>query len=161
MIYAFVAFYVLFNIFIIGMIWYPPDKQGAINSYVTPGVSTGLIIFGILYWVLFAKVTPALGYQIEDEEEGLLDTHPYPLIKALSLHFPHPSRTKANLHRPPNRTSRRNPLGNLQSSSLPSSSSPLPPPNLEKNQIDPKTEIQNRPRRTLRCMVEIEILVAT
>lgn len=52
------------------MIWYPPDKQAAINSYVTPGVSTGLIGFGILYWVVFAKATPALGYQIEDEEEG-------------------------------------------------------------------------------------------
>lgn len=52
------------------MIWYPPEKQGAINSYVTPGVSTALIGFGILYWVVFAKVTPALGYQIEDEEEG-------------------------------------------------------------------------------------------
>lgn len=52
------------------MIWYPPDHQPAINSYVTPGVSTGLIGFGILYWVVFAKVTPALGYQIEDEEEG-------------------------------------------------------------------------------------------
>ena len=70
MVYCFVAFYVAFNIFIIVMIWYPPDKQAAINSYVTPGVSTGLIGFGILYWIVFAKATPALGYQIEDEEEG-------------------------------------------------------------------------------------------
>lgn len=69
-VYGFVTFYVLFNVFIIAMIWYPPDKQGAINSYVTPGVSTGLIGAGVLYWVLFAKVTPGLGYQIEDEEEG-------------------------------------------------------------------------------------------
>lgn len=72
-VYCFVAFYVAFNIFIIVMIWYPPEKQGAINSYVTPGVSTALIGFGILYWVVFAKVTPALGYQIEDEEEELAD----------------------------------------------------------------------------------------
>ena len=72
MVYCFVAFYVMFNIFIIAMIWYPPDVQGSINSYVTPGVSTGLIGFGILYWVVFAKATPALGYQIEDEEEGTL-----------------------------------------------------------------------------------------
>lgn len=60
----------MFNVFIIAMIWYPPDQQSAINSYVTPGVSTALIGFGILYWIVFAKVTPALGYQIENEEEG-------------------------------------------------------------------------------------------
>ena len=64
----------MFNIFIITMIWYPPDVQPSINSYVTPGVSTGLIGFGILYWVIFAKATPALGYQIEDEEEGTLNS---------------------------------------------------------------------------------------
>lgn len=69
-VHALVAFYILFNLFIIVMIWYPPEKQGAINSYITPGVSTGLIGFGVLYWLVFAKVTPALGYQIEDEEEG-------------------------------------------------------------------------------------------
>lgn len=69
-VYYFVGFYVLFNVFIIAMIWYPPDHQSAINSYVTPGVSTALIGFGILYWIVFAKVTPALGYQIENEEEG-------------------------------------------------------------------------------------------
>ena len=79
-VYGFVVFYVLFNIFIIGMIWYPPDKQGAVNSYVTPGVSTALIVFGIFYWVMFAKVTPALGYQIEDEEEGLFRLTPAHVI---------------------------------------------------------------------------------
>lgn len=52
------------------MIWYPPDKQPAINSYVTPGVSTSLLAFGVLYWIMFAKVSPALGYEIEDQEEG-------------------------------------------------------------------------------------------
>ena len=60
----------MFNVFIITMIWYPPDKQPAINSYVTPGVSTALLVFGVLYWIVFAKISPALGYQIEDQEEG-------------------------------------------------------------------------------------------
>lgn len=69
-VYALVAFYVLFNLFIIVMIWYPPDHQGSINSYVTPGVSTSIIGFGVLYWIVFAKASPSLGYQIEDEEEG-------------------------------------------------------------------------------------------
>lgn len=69
-VYALVAFYILFNLFIIVMIWYPPDHQGSINSYVTPGVSTSIIGFGVLYWIVFAKASPALGYQIEDEEEG-------------------------------------------------------------------------------------------
>lgn len=71
-VYALVGFYVLFNLFIIVMIWYPPDHQGAVNSYVTPGVSTGIIGFGLFYWLIFAKASPALGYQIEDEEEGKL-----------------------------------------------------------------------------------------
>jgi hypothetical protein len=71
-VYGLVLFYVMFNLFIIVMIWYPPKKQGSINSYVTPGVSTGILGFGVLYWIVFAKATPALGYQIEDEEEGTL-----------------------------------------------------------------------------------------
>lgn len=71
-VYSLVGFYILFNLFIIVMIWYPPDHQGSINSYVTPGVSTGIIGFGVFYWIMFAKASPALGYQIEDEEEGRL-----------------------------------------------------------------------------------------
>lgn len=69
-VYGLVGFYVMFNLFIIVMIWYPPEEQASINSYVTPGVSTGVVGFGVLYWIVFAKATPALGYQIEDEEEG-------------------------------------------------------------------------------------------
>lgn len=64
------GFYVLFNVFIVVMIWYPPGKQGVINSYVTPGVSTGLIVFGIIYWIGFAKVTPLLGWEIDPTQIG-------------------------------------------------------------------------------------------
>lgn len=73
-----VIFYVMFNLFIIIMIWYPPVKQGSINSYVTPGVSTSIIGFGVLYWIVFAKASPALGYQIEDEEEGTREHQSHP-----------------------------------------------------------------------------------
>lgn len=69
-VYSLVGFYVIFNLFIIVMIWYPPDHQGTVNSYITPGVSTAIIGFGVFYWLMFAKASPALGYQIEDEEEG-------------------------------------------------------------------------------------------
>lgn len=64
------GFYVLFNIFIVVMIWYPPDKQGVINSYITPGVSTGLVVFGIFYWIGFAKLTPILGWKIDEVQIG-------------------------------------------------------------------------------------------
>ena len=97
-----VVFYVLFNIFIIAMIWYPPDKQGAINSLVTPGVSTGLIVVGCIYWVGFAKISPALGYQIENEEEGLCFC---PLLQK-----------RIGLTSLAARTGRWNPMGDLQGS---------------------------------------------
>lgn len=64
------AFYVLFNIFIVIMIWYPPDTQGVINSYITPGVSTGLVVFGIFYWIGFAKISPLLGWKIDEVQIG-------------------------------------------------------------------------------------------
>lgn len=64
------GFYVIFNIFIIIMIWYPPKKQDIINSYITPGVSTGLIAFGIIYWIGFAKLTPRLGWKIDEAQIG-------------------------------------------------------------------------------------------
>lgn len=64
------AFYVIFNIFIVVMIWYPPAKQGVISSYITPGISTGLIVFGIIYWIGFAKLTPILGWKIDEVQIG-------------------------------------------------------------------------------------------
>lgn len=65
-----VVFYVLFNVFIVIMIWYPPDQQSVINTYITPGVSMGLIVFGIIYWIGFAKLTPLLGWKIDEVQIG-------------------------------------------------------------------------------------------
>ncbi len=73
LLYFLAGFYVLLNLFIIVLIWWPPDKQGVINSYITPGVSTSLLAFGVLYWFCFAKVLPTLGYEIDDEPEELAD----------------------------------------------------------------------------------------
>jgi amino acid transporter len=71
--YGLAAFYVLFNLFIIVLLWWPPDKQGVISSYVTPGVSTSLLAAGVVYWFVFAKVLPFFGYEIDDEPEELAD----------------------------------------------------------------------------------------
>jgi amino acid transporter len=71
--YALAAFYVLLNLFIIVLLWWPPDQQGVISSYVTPGVSTALLGAGVVYWAIFAKVLPAVGYEIDDEPEELAD----------------------------------------------------------------------------------------
>lgn len=47
--------------------------QPEIPSYVTPGVATGIIVCGFVYWFGFAKVAPALGYHIDSEPDELVD----------------------------------------------------------------------------------------
>jgi amino acid transporter len=75
LLYFLAAFYVVFNLFIIVLIWWPApaNLKLTISSYVTPGVSTCLLAFGVLYWFCFAKVLPVLGYEIDDEPEELAD----------------------------------------------------------------------------------------
>lgn len=65
--------YVFFNLFIIVLLWWPPSKQGSINSYVTPGASTALLAAGVVYWFFLAKVLPLLGFKIDDEPQELAD----------------------------------------------------------------------------------------
>lgn len=44
-----------------------------IPSYIAPTVATGVLTFGVIYWVGFAKVLPALGYEIDSEPDELID----------------------------------------------------------------------------------------
>lgn len=69
--YGLVAFYITSNVFIIVLIWWP--SVTTIPSYIAPTVATGVLGFGVLYWVGFAKVLPALGYEIDSEPDELVD----------------------------------------------------------------------------------------
>ncbi|KAL7267445.1 hypothetical protein RUND412_009973 [Rhizina undulata] len=68
-------FWIVLNSFVIGLIWWPvaatPDDT--IPWFITPAVATSIIVFGIIYWVVFAKVLPALGWKVERKEEMLVD----------------------------------------------------------------------------------------
>lgn len=70
--YAFIALYVTLNVFIIILIWWP-SKTKDIPSYVAPSVGTSVLAFGVLYWVGFAGILPALGYHIDSEPDELID----------------------------------------------------------------------------------------
>lgn len=69
--YVLVGFYITSNIFIITLIWWP--SVSTIPSYIAPTVATGVLAFGVIYWVGFAKVLPALGYEIDSEPDELID----------------------------------------------------------------------------------------
>ncbi|TGZ77031.1 amino acid transporter [Ascodesmis nigricans] len=68
-----IMIYVPLNLFIIILTWWPPVKQTSIPSYVTPGVATGIIVAGVGYWVVFAKIMPAVGYHIDSAPDELID----------------------------------------------------------------------------------------
>jgi len=65
--------YVPLNLFIIVLTWWPPHFQLDIPSFATPGVATGIIVAGFIYWVIFAKVMPWLGFQIDSQPDELVD----------------------------------------------------------------------------------------
>ena len=68
-----IAIYVPLNLFIIILTWWPPSTQPAIPSYVTPGVATGIIAGGFIYWIIFAKLMPWLGFHIDSQPDELVD----------------------------------------------------------------------------------------
>ncbi|PWW76825.1 hypothetical protein C7212DRAFT_295386 [Tuber magnatum] len=70
--YGLVALYITLNVFVIVLIWWPATTD-QIRSYVAPSVGTSVLAFGVLYWVGFAKVLPALGYHIDSEPDELVD----------------------------------------------------------------------------------------
>lgn len=68
-----VSVYAPMNLFVIILTWWPPRVQPSIPSFVTPGVASSIIVFGFFYWIVFAKVLPALGYHIDSEPDELVD----------------------------------------------------------------------------------------
>ncbi|KAF8249975.1 amino acid transporter [Wilcoxina mikolae CBS 423.85] len=70
---AVIGIYVPLNLFIIVLTWWPPFKQPEIPSFVTPGVATGIIVAGFIYWIVFAKIMPWLGFQIDSQPDELVD----------------------------------------------------------------------------------------
>lgn len=70
-----ICIYVPLNLFVIILTWWPPEasKQPSIPSYVTPGVATGIIGLGVVYWFVFSKIMPAMGFHIDSEPDELVD----------------------------------------------------------------------------------------
>ncbi|KAI5819595.1 amino acid permease-domain-containing protein [Pyronema omphalodes] len=70
-----IGVYVPLNLFIIVLTWWPPMSQptSGIPTFVTPGVATGIIVAGFIYWVIFAKIMPWLGYHIDSQPDELVD----------------------------------------------------------------------------------------
>jgi len=74
---AVIAVYVPAQLFVVILSWWPApeavERKKKIPSYVTPGVATGIIAFGIIYWAVFAKVLPAIGYEVSSCPDELVD----------------------------------------------------------------------------------------
>lgn len=72
-----VAVFVTFNLFVIVLSWWPAsaavEAQKQIPTIVTPSVATAIIFFGIVYWIVFAKLLPALGYEVSSAPDELVD----------------------------------------------------------------------------------------
>jgi len=68
-----ICVYIPLNFFVIVLTWWPPPVQPEIPSWATPGVATGIIISGLFYWVIFAKVMPWLGFHIDSRPDELVD----------------------------------------------------------------------------------------
>lgn len=68
-----IGVYVPLNLFIIVLTWWPPVTQPSIPSWVTPGVASAIIVGGAIYWYIFAKVMPWLGFHIDSEPDELVD----------------------------------------------------------------------------------------
>lgn len=49
------------------------QPTSGIPTFVTPGVATGIIVAGFIYWVIFAKIMPWLGYHIDSQPDELVD----------------------------------------------------------------------------------------
>ena len=67
----FAGIFIILNTFIIVLIWWP--HKTTIPSYVAPVVATSVLGFGVIYWFGFAKLLPALGYEIDSNPDELVD----------------------------------------------------------------------------------------
>jgi hypothetical protein len=70
--------YVLANIFIIVLSWYPTDMQHLLGSkayilpsYTSPIIGTSVFAVGIIYWIWDRHFLPLIGYHFGREEEEL------------------------------------------------------------------------------------------
>lgn len=59
--YSLISFYVLLNLFVIILIWWPSPERVGIPSTTAPAVGTGVLAFGVLYWLVTSKVMPTIG----------------------------------------------------------------------------------------------------
>ncbi|KAI5837444.1 amino acid permease-domain-containing protein [Morchella snyderi] len=59
--YSLISFYILLNLFVIILMWWPPTEQVGIPSTAAPAVGTGVLGFGVLYWLVISKVMPTIG----------------------------------------------------------------------------------------------------
>jgi len=61
------VFWILCLVFTLATPFIPNDLLHSIPSYVVPTLGVGMLAIGTLYWVLWAKVLPSLGFRVQHE----------------------------------------------------------------------------------------------
>lgn len=59
--YSLISFYILLNLFVIILRWWPSTDPVRIPSTTAPAIGTGVLGFGVLYWMVVSKVMPTMG----------------------------------------------------------------------------------------------------
>lgn len=59
--YSLISFYILLNLFVIILMWWPYTDPVRIPSMTAPAIGTGVLGFGVLYWMVISKVMPTVG----------------------------------------------------------------------------------------------------
>lgn len=59
--YSLISFYILLNLFVIILMWWPSTEPVRIPSTTAPAIGTGVLGFGVLYWMVISKVMPTMG----------------------------------------------------------------------------------------------------
>ncbi|KAK0645905.1 amino acid permease-domain-containing protein [Cercophora newfieldiana] len=60
-------FWILSLLFVLGAPFIPNNRDAAIPHYVVPALGTSMLGIGTLYWVVWAKLLPLMGFHIQHE----------------------------------------------------------------------------------------------
>jgi phosphatidylinositol 4-kinase B len=54
-------------LFVLGAPFIPNNRDAAIPHYVVPALGTSMLGIGTIYWVIWAKLLPLMGFHIQHE----------------------------------------------------------------------------------------------
>lgn len=66
-------FWILSLFYVIGAPFIPNGFLDSVPFYVVPVLGTSLLVLGLLYWLVWAKLLPLFGFSIQHEIEQLPD----------------------------------------------------------------------------------------